>query len=361
MVKAAALEPEAAARAAQLRYVSDMAPGIRRRKAGSGFSYVRPDGRRVADAATLGRIRALVIPPAWKDVWICPDSSGHVQATGRDARGRKQYRYHSRWREVRDETKYGRMVAFARALPRIRRRVARDLRRPGLARGRVLATVVRLLETTLIRVGNEEYARANRSFGLTTLKNHHVAVQGGRIQFRFRGKGGKQHDIAVSDRRLARLVRRIRDLPGQEVFQYVDDAGKVQSITSEDVNDYLREAAGDDFTAKDFRTWFGTLQAARGLKDGASPAEARAIREVIDGVAELLGNTVAVSRKCYIHPLVLDAWRNRALRARWCRVARSRAAVAGLSAEEGALLRFLEAPPPDPFGGRKPRWRRTRV
>ncbi len=337
--------PLESARAASLRYVTDGAPGIRRRKAGAGFHYVDPSGSAVRDAATLRRIRSLAIPPAWADVWICPSPHGHLQATGRDARGRKQYRYHQRWRAVRDENKYGRLVQFGRALPRIRRAVTRDLARLGLARERVLATVVRLLETTLIRVGNEEYARANNSFGLTTLKNRHVAVRGERVHFRFRGKGGKAHTIAISDARLARLVRRIRELPGQEVFQYLDGHGRPVSVSSDDVNAYLRRVSGEDFTAKDFRTWAGTLEAARGLADQDEPGDVTA---VVGRVAAALGNTAAVARKCYIHPLVLEAWRNPALGGRWRRGDRT-ASARGLSAEESALLRFLAAPPPDPF------------
>lgn len=343
-VSAALLEPAAAAHAAELTYITDAVPGIRRRRAGESFAYQTPTGRPLRDAATLARIRKLAIPPAWTDVWICPDPDCHLQATGRDARGRKQYRYHPRWREVRDETKYNRMVAFGHALPRIRARVARDLARPGVTRERVLATIVRLLETTLIRVGNEEYARANKSFGLTTLRTRHVDVRGAIIAFRFRGKGGKDHQIRISDRRLAAIVKRIRDLPGQEMFQFVNDEGRRQAVSSGDVNAYLREAAGQDFTAKDFRTWYGTLIAARGLDDPQQ--EPRGINDVVAQVAEQLGNTVAIAKKCYIHPLVLESWRNPALRRRWPRRARvSRVNGRGLSHEERALLSFLEHPP----------------
>ena len=298
------MEPEGSAKAAGLHYVNDAAPGIVRQRAGTGFRYFRPDGRVVRDAETLARIRKLAIPPAWEKVWICMRHDGHLQATGRDARGRKQYRYHVRWREVRDETKYGRMLAFSRALPRIRRRVNQDLTLPGLPRDKVLATVVRLLETTRIRVGNEEYARTNDSFGLTTLRTRQVRVQGSTLFFQFRGKSGVHHRVALSDRRLAGIVRRMRDLPGYELFQYVDEAGETRAVDSADVNEYLKAVAGEDFTSKDFRTWAGTVLAAQELnlcgKNQLSQAVAR--------VARQLGNTPAVCRKCYIHPAVMDAY-----------------------------------------------------
>ncbi|HEX9754540.1 MAG TPA: hypothetical protein VGA42_02485, partial [Gemmatimonadales bacterium] len=258
-------EPVEAARAADLRYVSDDQPGIRRRRNGTGFSYVGADGRLVRDTQTLSRIKALAVPPAWTEVWICPSPSGHLQATGRDARRRKQYRYHRRWREVRDETKYSRLVLYGRSLPRLRARVRRDLRLPGLPRDKLLAVVVRLLETTLIRVGNDEYARANGSFGLTTMRTRHVRVQGAEISFRFPGKGGKMHEIRLDDARLARLIKRCRELPGQDLFQYLDEAGDIQTVNSTDVNEYLRLATGQDFTAKDFRTWAGSVLAASNI------------------------------------------------------------------------------------------------
>ena len=264
------------------------------------------------DRATLSRIRSLAIPPAWESVWICPRDDGHLQATGRDARGRKQYRYHAQWREVRDETKYGRMAAFGRALPRIRRRVTRDLALQGLPREKILATLVRLLEATLIRVGNEEYARDNSSFGLTTLRNRQVAISGARIRFNFRGKSGVEHAIELNDRRMAGIVKRIRELPGQELFQYVDEAGERRSVESADVNAYLREAAGGEFTSKDFRTWAGTLLAAKALRQaGPFESKAEAMRNVntaIEGVATVLGNTKAVCRKCYVHPVVVERY-----------------------------------------------------
>jgi DNA topoisomerase I len=304
--------PERSAHAAGLRYVSDTAPGIARRKAGGGFRYENSEGRAVRDAATLARIRRLAIPPAWETVWICTREDGHLQATGRDVRGRKQYRYHAQWREVRDETKYGRMAAFGRALPRIRRRVSRDLALQGLPREKILATVVRLLETTFIRVGNEEYARDNSSFGLTTLRNRQVQINGSRIRFNFRGKSGVEHAIELNDRRMAGIVKRIRDLPGYELFQYVDENGERCAIDSADVNAYIREAGGDEFTSKDFRTWAGTLLAARALgAAGLFDSRAHAMRNVnaaIESVAGLLGNTKAVCRKCYVHPAVVEAY-----------------------------------------------------
>ena len=248
-------DPVEAARAAGLRYVSDTNPGITRKRAGKGFTYTGPDGEKVRDKETLARIKALAIPPAWTEVWISPDEHGHIQATGRDAKGRKQYRYHARWREVRDETKFNRMVAFGKALPGIRKRVEKHLSLPGLPREKVLATVVRLLETTLIRVGNEEYARENKSFGLTTMRKQHVQVNGTELRFRFRGKSGRTHNVSVVDSRLAAVVKRCQDLPGQDLFEYVDDGGEMQDVDSADVNEYLREISGEDFTAKDFRTW----------------------------------------------------------------------------------------------------------
>ena len=260
-------EMKAAARAAHLRYVSDTRPGIRRVRTAKGFRYVAPDGSRITDEGTISRIQKLAIPPAYEDVWICPDPNGHLQAVGRDARGRKQYRYHARWRQVRDESKYAKMLVFGRVLPRIRTRVEHDLALRGMQRERVLAAAVRLLETTMMRVGNEEYAKANKSYGLTTLRNRHVKVEGGKIHFDFRGKHGLEHHIDLTDRRLARIIKRLQDLPGQDLFEYVDDDGTVRSVTSEDVNEYLREITGEDITAKDFRTWAATNLAAVALKE----------------------------------------------------------------------------------------------
>jgi DNA topoisomerase-1 len=341
------VRPQEAATAAGLRYVSDRSPGLRRRKAGKAFAYTTADGRAVGDARTLTRIRSLVIPPAWADVWICPDPRGHIQAVGRDARGRKQYRYHPRWRESRDEAKYGRMVAFGRTLPRIRARVDEDLARSGLTREKVLAAVVRLLERTLIRVGNEEYARANRSFGLTTLRSRHVDVAGRRIRFQFRGKSGKKHEIGIEDGGLSRIVRRCQELPGQELFQYADASGHRRSVRSEDVNRYLRAITGQPFTAKDFRTWGGTVRAAFSLAQGdpvtaLSKARQNVVR-AIEEVAKRLGNTPSICRKCYVHPAVVDAYMEGALREALGRRRKSVArAVAGLTPHESAVLRLLE-------------------
>ncbi|HEX3701125.1 MAG TPA: DNA topoisomerase IB [Phenylobacterium sp.] len=302
---------EEEAEAAGLTHVSDRDPGISRRKAGTGFSYRRPDGGHI-DEPTLERIRKLAIPPAWTDVWICPSPRGHIQATGRDQRGRKQYRYHDRWRQVRDENKYDRLIAFGRALPKLRARVEKDLTQRGLHRDKVLAAVVRLMEITLIRVGNEEYARQNKSFGLTTLRDRHARVHGADAEFEFRGKSGKVHRTRFHDRRLARIVKACQDLPAQRLFQYVDDEGEPRSVESADVNAYLHEAMGEDFSAKDFRTWAGTVNAARALAmapECASAAEAkRHIATCVKAVAGLLGNTAAVCRSAYIHPVVLQAY-----------------------------------------------------
>ena len=308
----ASANPVAAAKIAGLRYVTDRTPGLRRIGSGKTFRYFGPTGRLIRDVETLGRIRSLAIPPAWTDVWICAIEEGHLQAVGRDARGRKQYRYHPRWREVRDETKFYRMADFGKVLPKIRRRVSHDLKRKGLPREKVLATIVRLLETTLVRVGNEEYTKQNDSYGLTTLRNRHVEINGTKMSFYFRGKGGKKHAISVSDPHLAKIVRRLRDLPGYELFQYVDESGERRSIGSTDVNDYLREIAGDDFTAKDFRTWAGTVLAVEALcecEPFTSQRQAKKnVTAAVEKVAERLGNTVAVCRKCYIHPAVFETY-----------------------------------------------------
>ena len=300
------------AQAAGLRYLDAAAGGIRRRHAGRGFRYVREDGRGVRDAATLARIRALVIPPAWQAVCIAAREDAHLQATGRDARGRKQYRYHPRWREFRDEVKYSRMAAFAAALTRIRARVRRDLARAGLPREKVLATVVRLLETTFVRIGNEEYARQNDSFGLTTLRERQVRVRGAKLEFRFRGKSGVAHEVALSDRRLASIVRHMLDLPGYQLFCYIDEAGESRAVESADVNAYIRSVAGEDFTSKDFRTWAGTVLCARALRAFPPPDSAAAGRrnvgDAIAAVAAQLRNTRAVCRKCYVHPAVISAY-----------------------------------------------------
>jgi DNA topoisomerase-1 len=314
------LEPQRSAEVAGLRYIAGDRPGIRRRRAGKAFRYFAADGAPVTDDATLRRIRALAIPPAWREVWICPSEDGHLQATGLDARGRKQYRYHRRWREARDETKYGRMLAFAGALPAIRRQVTRDLARPGLPREKVLAALVRLLETTYIRVGNAEYARENESFGLTTLRERQVHVRGSTLKFRFRGKSGVDHDITLSDARLAGIVRRMQDLPGEELFRYVNGDGTAHSLESADVNGYLRSIAGEAFTSKDFRTWAGTVLCARELRSLAPPRSAtesrRNVAQAVASVAGKLGNTKAVCRKCYVHPAIIESYERGELRER---------------------------------------------
>jgi len=341
------LPAPATAKLAGLRYVDDRrVPGIRRIGAKTRVRYVAPNGRTVGDKRELQRIRALVIPPAWKDVWICPDPLGHLQATGRDVRGRKQYRYHPRWREVRDEVKYGRLIAFAQGLPKIRQRTGADLRKAGLPREKVLAAVVQLLEKTLIRVGNEEYAKDNGSFGLTTFRDQHAKIKGGTVRFEFKGKSGVGHAIDLQDRRLAKIVKACRDLPGYELFQYVDDDGERQTVDSADVNKYLRDISGEDFTAKDFRTWAGTVLAAKALAEVAnfkSSSEAkRNIVKAIESVAKKLGNTKAVCRKCYIHPAILEAYMDGAtiqtLKTRAAKMSRARATLNG---EEAAVVNMI--------------------
>jgi len=334
----------ATAQIAGLRYTSDDQPGIRRRGKGRGFSYVDRDGVAIRDPGELRRIRRLAIPPAWTDVWISPSPLGHIQATGRDARGRKQYRYHERWREVRDEAKYGRLGDFAKALPRIRERIDADLSRPGIPRERVLATAIRILEETFMRVGNVEYARANGSFGLTTLRAKHVDVDGSRIVFRFRGKSGKDHEVDMRDRRLARVISRLEQLPGQELFRYLDDDGEARTIGSDDVNEYLREISHEDVSAKDFRTWAGTVLAARALAElGPARNERIANKRVvqaIDVVAARLGNTRAICRKCYVPPGILEAYTKDDLPAALARPERTRKGHA-LSTHEAAVAAVL--------------------
>jgi len=338
----------AAARAVGLRYVSDAGPGITRRRAGRAFNYRGPDGCLIRDRAELARIKRLAIPPAWTDVWICHDGKGHLQATGRDARGRKQYRYHPDWRTVRDAAKFDRMLAFARALPRLRAGVAEDQARRGLPREKVLATVVHLLEVTLIRVGNQEYARENRSYGLTTMRDRHVDFAGAELIFEYRGKGGRRHRISLRDRRLARIVRSCQELPGQHLFQYVDHEGERQAVDSADVNAYLQEITGEPFTAKDFRTWAGTVLASLALGEFESFAtEAAAKRNVtraIEQVAAQLGNTAAVCRKSYIHPEIVACYLDGSLlgllQGRVEQVLRED--LAGLRSEEAAVLALLQ-------------------
>jgi DNA topoisomerase-1 len=339
-------------KAAGLTYVSDQRPGIARRRFGNGFSYRHPDGGPVTDEATLDRIRKLAIPPAWTDVWIAPTARGHIQATGRDQKGRKQYRYHERWREVRAENKYDRVIAFGRALPRLRARIEKDLQQPGLHRDKVLAAVIRLMEITLIRIGNEEYARENKSFGLTTFRNRHARVRGSETVFEFRGKSGKVHKTGIRDRRLARIIKACQDLPGQHLFEYLDEDGTLRTVESSDVNAYLHEAMGEDFSAKDFRTWAGTVNAARALAmapECGSPTEAkRHIATCVKAVAGLLGNTAAVCRSAYIHPLVLKAYEDGALPFHGSTDGR---------AFELAVLRFLEEAHDEAVSPAKPRRR----
>ena len=326
-----------------LVYSSDEQPGYRRRRERGRFVYITPSGARLRNARTLARIRQLAIPPAYNDVWICRDAHGHLQASGRDARGRKQYRYHPHWRATRDVSKYGRLLEFAAHLPALRAGVCRDIAVPGLPRRKVLALAVRLLETTLIRIGNEEYSKTNHSYGLTTLQARHVDLRGGRIRFRFRGKSGKFHDVSLEDERLARIVRRVQELPGQDLFQFIDDAGEVQRVGSADVNEYIREHTSQDFSAKDFRTWHATVLAARELAAaGFAESESdvkRRITAAMGEVARRLGNTVAVCRASYVHPAVLDAYRARRLRLPRARDVPPRR---GLSAQERAVLRLLQ-------------------
>jgi DNA topoisomerase-1 len=351
-------EPAAAARSAGLRYVTDHMRGIARKASGDGFRYVDADGNAVDDPDTLARIKSLVIPPAWTDVWICPLANGHLQATGRDARKRKQYRYHPRWRSVRDDTKYERMLSFGKALPQIRATVDQALKLPGLPREKVLATIVHLLEVTMMRIGNEEYARTNKSFGLTTLRPRHVKVDGKEVEFHFRGKSGVFHTIKVEDRRLARIIARTRELPGQDLFKYLDHDGVQHAVGSHDVNDYLRAITGEDYTAKDFRTWSGTVLAALALQEFEKfDSEAQAKKNIvraIESVAEKLGNTPTICRKCYVHPAVIEAYLDGTI----MEVLRERARdelvndLHKLQPEEAAVLALLQQrlqhPPPAP-------------
>ncbi|WP_343731357.1 DNA topoisomerase IB [Duganella sp.] len=337
-----------AARLAGLRYVHDDQPGIARQLRGKQFRYLDADGKAVTDQETLARIKALVIPPAWTDVWICKHPLGHLQATGRDARGRKQYRYHARWRTHRDEAKYGRMLSFGKALPSIRRTVDAALRLPGLPREKVLATIVYLLEATLMRIGNEEYARENKSFGLTTLRERHVRLNGGKVEFRFRGKSGVHHAVEVHDRRLANIINRMRDLPGQDLFQYEDDDGNPHAIGSADVNEYLQTITGADYTAKDFRTWAGTVLAAVALKEYEkydSEAQAKKnIVQAIESVAKKLGNTPTICRKCYVHPAVIESYLDGTMLKTLRRRARQELQedLHALHPEEAAVLALLQ-------------------
>ena len=341
------VDPKDAAEFVGLKYVSDSRAGVRRKKVGTGFAYTRADGSKLLEKDILKRIKALAVPPAWTDVWICPFSDGHIQATGRDAKGRKQYRYHARFREVRESTKYEHVVAFAAALPGIREKVGEHMALRGLPREKVLATVVHLLETTLIRVGNDEYADQNKSYGLTTLKTRHVAIDGNEVRFRFTGKSGKQWSLRVRNRRVAKIIKACQELPGQELLQYVDEAGNCQDVTSTDVNDYLKEITGRDITAKDFRTWAGTVLAAMALSeletfDSAAQAK-RNLRAAIEKVSGKLGNTPTICRKCYVHPEVLNSYMdgNLVLELKSKAESELREDVQSLKPEEAAVLALL--------------------
>ena len=338
-VEISAASAKAIAQSDDLRYSSDAEAGIRRRGAGKGFFYVDARGRRVSDASTLARIRKLAVPPAYRDVWICSDARGHMQATGIDARGRKQYRYHERWRSVRDAHKFERMMKFGKALPPMHRRISRDLKLPGMPREKILATVVRLLESTLIRVGNDEYARTNKSYGLTTMKEKHVVVKGATVRFSFRGKHGIRHEVAVEDPRIAKILKKCVDLPGQELFEYVDAGGAVRDVTSADVNAYLKKIAGEAFTAKDFRTWYATSSALEALAGQAfsTVTESQALlKRALEAVAGRLGNTVTMCRKCYVNPVVVDAFLAGELR---------KVALRGTGKERVRLLQILTQTP----------------
>jgi len=338
-----------AAEGAGLRYISDDRPGYTRKAKGDDFDWFDADGKPIRDEQRLLRLKRLGIPPAWANVWVCPAPNCHIQATGRDARGRKQYVYHERWREIRDENKYDRMIDFGKALPKIRRRVAKDIKLPGLPRNKVLATVVQLLERTFIRIGNEEYARENKSFGLTTMKDRHVEVKGSKLRFRFRGKSGRDHEVDVTDRRIAKIISKLQDLPGQDLFQYVDDDGEVGNVSSQDVNQYLREITGEDFSAKDFRTWAGTVLTAIALKaqdkfENKKQAKSN-ITTAIKAVSTILGNTPAICRKCYVHPAVLENYLDQKSIEGLKQIteeALEREDV-DLRSNEAAVLRFLEA------------------
>jgi len=341
------VDSAAAAQSAGLIHVSDETPGITRRRAGRGWAYRDPKGNRITDRAAIERINKLAIPPAYADVWICPSPRGHLQATGRDARGRKQYRYHARFREIRDSTKYEHILEFARTLPAIRETIDAHMSLRGLPREKVLATVVHLLETTMIRVGNADYAKQNKSYGLTTLRDRHVSIEGSALRFRFKGKSGKEWKLSLRDRRVARIVRQCQELPGQHLFQYLDEAGDRCEVTSGDVNDYLREISGASITAKDFRTWTGTVLAALALSEfeafDSETAGKRNIRAAIESVATRLGNTPAICRKCYVHPEIIDSYLDHALVLELSREVERELIdhVAALRPEEALVLAFL--------------------
>jgi DNA topoisomerase I len=342
-------EYQEAAEEAGLTYVSDEDRGLSRERHGDGFRYLKPNGEPVTDEATLDRIRRLAIPPAWTDVWICTKANGHLQATGRDVRGRKQYKYHPQFREVRESTKYEHMLEFARALPAIRAKIAEHMELRGLPREKVLATVVHLLESTLIRIGNDDYAKENKSYGLTTLRNPHVSVNGSELRFRFKGKSGKSWQLQLKDRRVAKIVKACQELPGQKLFEYLDENGEAREVTSADVNAYLREITGQDITAKDFRTWAGTVMAALALREfetfDSQASAKKNLRAAIETVASRLGNTPTICRKCYIHPEILSAYTEGALMLRIKQKAESelRDKLGSLKPEEAAVLALLEA------------------
>jgi len=341
-----AVDPKKSAKAADLLYVSGQGPGIGRRRRGKGFTYIGPDSKSIHNKSTLQRIRSLAIPPAWKNVWICPVENGHIQAVGRDARNRKQYRYHPRYRAVRDETKFERMIAFGSVLAKIRRRVQQDLSLPGLQQRKVVAAIVRLLDTTCIRVGNEEYAKSNKSYGLTTLKNRHAEIRGGQVHFHFRGKSKQDHDILLRDHRLAKIVKQCQDLPGQELFQYKTEEGESVKVDSADINQYLREITAEDFTAKDFRTWHGTAHMAEQLAAmGAAKSETEGKHNIVQAVKETakhLGNRPTACRKYYIHPIVFDSYVDQTI-IQAMRNIHSGSRRTGLSETEVAVLRLIQS------------------
>lgn len=335
------------AQAAGLRYVSDGIPGITRQRKGKGFCFKNKEGDTIRDPRVIARLKALAIPPAWRNVWICPSPNGHIQATGLDERGRKQYRYHEKWRQARDENKYERILAFAQVLPKIRRTTRRHIKQRGLSREKVLAAIVQLLEKTMIRIGNQQYAKENHSFGLTTMRNRHAKVRGTKVHFDFKGKSGKHHEIDLQDATLARVISKLQDLPGQELFQYQDEAGEIISIGSSDVNDYLKQITGDDFTAKDFRTWSGTVLASLALQefekfDSQTQAKKNIVK-AIENVARQLGNTPSICRKCYVHPAILESYLDGTMLQTLQRKTEATLKnLRGLSAEEAAVLAFLQ-------------------
>jgi DNA topoisomerase-1 len=346
MPKDSIIDPEDAAISAGLTYVNDDMPGITRQRSGKGFSYKGPDGRTITDKAERKRLASLAIPPAYVDVWICPDPRGHIQATGRDAKGRKQYRYHPEFRELRDSSKYDRMLDFARGLPQLRAQVDADMSRRGLPVEKVLATIVFLLENTMIRVGNTRYARENKSHGLTTLRMRHVTLDGNQVRFKFKGKSGKEWNLGLRDRRVARIIRAVQEIPGQHLFQYVDDDGARRQVTSTEVNDYLRQITGRQVTAKDFRTWTGTVLAALALaeyeKADSEAAAKRNVRDAIESVAARLGNTPTICRQCYVHPQIIDAYLADELRLELAGTIDDTLTQTDLRPEETQVLRFLK-------------------